>query len=296
MAHRGPAAARIVLSGDERAELERRANGTDQRAAQRARIVLACTEGMSNPQVARTVGVSLRTAGRWRALFAVQGLAGLEDAGPVGRPKAALVLSAGERTQLQRWARRAKTAQYLALRAKIVLRAAEGGTDKQIAAELGVDTSTVQRWRSRFTERRLDGLSDEPRPGRPPSITLDQVEDVIIATLESTPGPDVGGDTHWSRASMAQRSGLSKSTIGRIWKNFGLKPHLQDTFKLSTDPQFVDKVVDVVGLYHHPPEKAVVLCVDEKSQVQALERTAPIRLYATTWDGDLGSAVRHDRS
>jgi transposase len=276
MAHRGPAAAQIVLSGDERAELERRANGTDQRAAQRARIVLACTEGMSNPQVARTVGVSLRTAGRWRALFAAQGLAGLEDAGPVGRPKAALVLSAGERTQLQRWARRAKTAQYLALRAKIVLRAAEGGTDKQIAAELGLDTSTVQRWRSRFTERRLDGLSDEPRPGRPPSITLDQVEDVIIATLESTPGPDVGGDTHWSRAAMAQRSGLSKSTIGRIWKNFGLKPHLQDTFKLSTDPQFVDKVVDVVGLYHHPPEKAVVLCVDEKSQVQALDRSQPV--------------------
>src|SRR6185503_2076649 len=161
---------------------------------------------MSNPQVARTVGVSLRTAGRWRALFAAQGLAGLEDAGPVGRPKAALVVSAGERTQLQRWARRAK----------IVLRAAEGGTDKQIAAELGLDTSTVQRWRSRFTERRLDGLSDEPRPGRPPSITLDQVEDVIVATLESTPGPAVGGDTHWSRAAMAQRSGLSKSTIGRI--------------------------------------------------------------------------------
>ena len=129
MAHRGPAAAQIVLSGDERAELERRANGTDQRAAQRARIVLACAEGMSNPQVARTVGVSLRTAGRWRAQFAAQGLAGLEDAGPVGRPKAALVLSAGERTQLQRWARRAKTAQYLALRAKIVLRAAEGGTE-----------------------------------------------------------------------------------------------------------------------------------------------------------------------
>src|SRR4051794_21700224 len=276
MAHRGPAAAQIVLSGDERAELERRANGTDQRAAQRARIVLACTEGMSNPQVARTVGVSLRTAGRWRALFAAQGLAGLEDAGPVGRPKATLVLSTGERTQLQRWARRAKTAQYLALRAKIVLRAAEGGTDHQIAAELGVDTSTVQRWRSRFTERRLDGLSDEPRPGRPPSITLDQVEDVIIATLESTPGPDVGGDTHWSRASMAQRSGLSKSTIGRIWKNFGLKPHLQDSFKLSTDPQFVDKVVDVVGLYHHPPEKAVVLCVDEKFGMQALDRSQPV--------------------
>ena len=263
----------IILSADERAELKRRANGTDQRSAQRAQIVLACAEDMSNPQVARTVGVSLRTAGRWRAQFAGQRLAGLEDAGPSGRPKATLVLSAQERVQLQRWAQRAKTAQYLALRAKIVLRAADGGTDKQIAAELGLDASTVQRWRARFTERRLNGLQDEPRPGRPPSITLDQVEDVIIATLESTPGPQAGGDTHWSRASMAERSGLSKSTIGRIWKNFGLKPHLQDSFKLSTDPQFVDKVVDVVGLYHHPPEKAVVLCVDEKSQVQALDRS-----------------------
>jgi len=272
MAHRGPAAAQIVLSGDERAELERRANGTDQRAAQRARIVLACAEGMSNPQVARTVGVSLRTAGRWRALFAAQGLAGLEDAGPVGRPKAALVVSAGERTQLQRWARRAKTAQYLALRAKIVLRAAEGGTDQQIAAELGLDTSTVQRWRSRFTERRLDGLSDEPRPGRPPSILLDQVEDVVTATLEQSP-PSA---THWSRTSMAARSGLSPSTIGRIWQKFELKPHVQDFFKLSTDPQFVDKVVDVVGLYHHPPEAAVVLCVDEKSGMQALDRSQPV--------------------
>jgi transposase len=263
----------IILSADERAELKRRANGTDQRAAQRAEIVLACAQDMSNPQVARTVGVSLRTAGRWRAQFAGQRLAGLDDAGPSGRPKATLVLSAQERVQLQRWAQRAKTAQYLALRAKIVLRAADGGTDKQIAAELGVDASTVQRWRARFTERRLDGLQDEPRPGRPPSITLDQVEDVIIATLESAPGPQAGGDTHWSRASMAERSGLSKSSIGRIWKNFGLKPHLQDSFKLSTDPQFVDKVVDVVGLYHHPPDKAVVLCVDEKSQVQALDRS-----------------------
>jgi transposase len=157
---------------------------------------------------------------------------------------------------------RAKTAQYLAMRAKIVLACADGGTNKRVAADLGVDESTVDRWRARFIAGRLEGLHDEPRTGRRPSILLDQVEDVIVATLESAPGKD----THWSRASMAKHSGLSKSTIGRIWKKFDLKPHLQDSFKLSTDPFFVEKVVDVVGLYH-PPEKAVVLCVDEKSQI-----------------------------
>ena len=276
MVPRGPKAVQVELSTDERVELEWRAVGSDRRVATRAQVVLAAAKGLANPQVADEAGVSLSTAARWRRAFAAHGLPGLDDAGPVGRSKAQVVLSDAEHAQLQRWVRRAKTAQYLALRAKIVLRAAEGGTDGQVAADLDVDISTVQRWRNRFQTKRLDGLQDEPRPGRNPSITLDQVEDVIIATLETAPGPEVGGGTHWSRASMAQRSGLSKSTIGRIWRNFGLKPHLQDTFKLSTDPQFIEKVVDVVGLYHHPPEKAVVLCVDEKSQVQALDRSQPV--------------------
>ena len=189
-----------------------------------------------------------------------------------GRPKAELILTDEERSELERIARRAKSAQAVALRARIVLACADGEANKDVAERLGVAPHTVSRWRARFVKDRLDGLLDEARPGRPASITLDQVEDVIVATLESTPV----NATHWSRTSMAKRSGLSKSTIGRIWKDFELKPHISDGFKLSTDPLFVAKVVDVVGLYRNPPEKAVVLCVDEKSQVQALDRSQPV--------------------
>src|SRR6266511_1633403 len=162
-----------------------------------------------------------------------------------GRPKVPLVLTDEERETLVRWSRRAKSSQALALRCRIVLACAQGTTNKAVAAELGV-------W--------------------PQTVTDEQVEAVVVATLEETPKDA----THWSRASMAKRSGLSKSTVGRIWKAFRLKPHLAETFKLSSDPQFIDKVRDVVGLYLDPPEHALVLCVDEKSQVQALDRSQPV--------------------
>jgi len=188
-----------------------------------------------------------------------------------GRPKTELTLTEDERVQLVGWSRRAKSSQALALRSRVVLACADGADHKGIAAQLNCVEATVGKWRRRFVAERLDGLVEQPRPGRPPSISVDQVEAIVIATLEETPR----NATHWSRASMAKRSGVSRTTIGRIWKAFELKPHRVDGFKLSSDPLFVEKVYDVVGLYLDPPESAVVLCVDEKSQVQALARTTP---------------------
>jgi transposase len=173
---------------------------------------------------------------------------------------------------LESWARRGKSAQALALRSRVVLAAAEGLKNTEIAARLSVDHGTVRRWRTRFAHDRLAGLLDEPRPGRPRTVTDPQVEEVIIKTLETTPTDA----THWSTRSMAAEVGLSQSAVSRIWRAFGLAPHRQETWKLSRDPQFIEKVRDVVGLYLDPPERAVVLCVDEKSQIQALDRTAPI--------------------
>jgi transposase/transposase-like protein len=185
-----------------------------------------------------------------------------------------LLLDDDERAVLERWTRRANSAQALALRARIVLACA--GSDVppivEVARNLRISADTVRKWRRRFLAERMDGLVDEPRPGRPPTIGVDQVEAVVVATREEIPK----NATHWSRKSMAEHSGLSKSTVGRIWRKFQLKPHLTDTFKLSTDPLFVEKVYDVVGLYFNPPEGAVVLSVDEKSQIQALDRSQPV--------------------
>ncbi len=189
-----------------------------------------------------------------------------------GRPKAELVLSEEERETLAPWARRPKSAQRLALRCRIVLLCASGVSNLEVAAILGVSPATVGKWRSRFVAERLDGLSDDPRPGVPRSISDDAVETVIVKTLEEMPDDA----THWSTRSMAKATGISPASVGRIWAAFGLQPHRAESFKLSTDPLFVEKVKDVVGLYLDPPERAVVLAVDEKSQIQALNRFQPV--------------------
>ncbi|MDA9483387.1 endonuclease DDE [Bradyrhizobium sp. CCBAU 11445] len=185
---------------------------------------------------------------------------------------APLILSDDERSELTSLTMRRKTAQALALRARIVLTCAEGGQNTEVAAKLGLDRQTVGKWRRRFTEQRVAGLHDEPRSGAPRTIDDARIEAVIVRTLESCPE----NATHWSSRDMAKTSGLSVSTVQRIWRAFGLQPHRMETFKLSTDPNFVAKVRDVVGLYVSPPEHAIVLCVDEKSQIQALDRSQPM--------------------
>src|SRR5450759_873685 len=191
--------------------------------------------------------------------------------GSRGRPKPPLTLSDDERETLTRWSRRPKSPHSLAQRSRIVLECAKGTTNCAVAAKLDVNQATVSKWRRRFLERRLDGLVDEPRPGAPRTIGDDDVERVIVRTLEDKPTDA----THWSTRDLAARVGMSASSVGRIWQAFGLKPWLVDTFKLSEDPMFVEKVRDVVGLYLNPPDHAVVLCVDEKTSIQALDRTQP---------------------
>src|SRR3990172_3280848 len=189
-----------------------------------------------------------------------------------GRPITPVILSSEEREALERWRRRHSTSQALALRARIVLGCADGATNTAIAKELRLTKQTVGKWRSRFLVRRLDGLLDEPRPGAPRSISDAEVERVVVRTLESKPKDA----THWSTRSLAKASGLSRSSVHRIWQAFGLRPHRSESFKLSTDPLLIEKVRDIVGLYLDPPDRALVLSVDEKPQIQALDRSQPI--------------------
>lgn len=182
------------------------------------------------------------------------------------------MVTAEQREILQQWTRRPKTAQALALRARIVLRLADGESSMAVARETRSHIQTVSKWRERFVARGVDGLLDEPRPGQPRKISDAQIEALITQTLESKPA----AATHWSTRTMAKASGLNQTAVSRIWRAFALQPHRTESFKLSRDPLFIDKVRDIVGLYMNPPERALVLCVDEKSQIQALERTAPL--------------------
>ena len=189
-----------------------------------------------------------------------------------GRKLESVTLTTEEHNRLVEWTRRHKTSQALALRARIVLAAQTDRSNREIARQLRVTAQTVGKWRTRFLTQRLDGLLDEPRPGAPRTISDAKVERVIALTLQETPRDA----THWSSRAMAKASGLSQTAVVRIWHAFGLQPHRAETFKLSTDPLFIDKVRDIVGLYLNPPDRALVLCVDEKSQIQALDRTQPI--------------------
>lgn len=190
----------------------------------------------------------------------------------MGRPVPELKLTDDEASELRGWARRPTTAQSHSLRARIILACAQGDSNGDVADDLGVTRQTVGKWRQRFVEKGLDGLTDAPRPGTPRTIADEDVERVIAKTLEQPPQDA----TQWSTRSMAKVTGLSQSAICRIWRAFSLQPHRSETFKLSNDPLFVGKVRDIVGLYMNPPDKALVLCVDEKSQMQALERTQPL--------------------
>jgi transposase len=205
-------------------------------------------------------------------VFGGESIVGIYDDGGVMAERAEVVLGGEDREVLERWARRPRSSQALALRCRIVLAAADGEPTIRIAERLGCSRNTVSKWRGRFARRGFDGLHDEPRPGKPRSIGDDRIERVIVKTLEEQPADA----THWSTRSMAAATGMSQSAVSRIWRAFGLKPHQSESFKLSPDPQFIDKVRDIVGLYLNPPEAAVVLCVDEKAQIQALDRSAPI--------------------
>jgi transposase len=267
----------LGLSQRERTQIKAmiRNRQSTKRLRLRCRIVLASADGLANAQIAAKFGTSKVTVTQWRKRFLVSGIDGLRDRpgrGRVAKPVPGLELRAGEREKLTLLAARPTASQRTAQRARIVLASADGQTAAQVAESLSVSTASVYKWRRRFAKDRLASLTDAARPGAPRRISDQQVEDVVTRTLESTPQ----NATHWSTRSMAEATGLTQNAIWRIWRVFGLQPHRQDTFKLSTDPFFIEKVRDVVGLYMNPPEHALVLCVDEKSQVQALDRTQPL--------------------
>jgi len=227
---------------------------------------------MTHMRVAEELGTVEATVRRWHRRIEAKGVEGLADAPRSGGPKAELVVTDQQRPELERLARRARTNRHVAFRAKTVMACAEGLTNVAVAVQLRTSAGTVSKWRKRFVAHGVDDLFDEPRPGAPRKISDEDVEAVIVKTLETKPK----GRTHWSTRKMAQHAGMSHTTVGRIWRTFGLQPHIVKGFKISHDPLFVEKVRDIVGLYLNPTDRAVVLSFDEKPQIQALERAQPV--------------------
>lgn len=263
----------LKLSTEQREALEKLRRSPVERLAQRAAIVLAvATEGMTHVGVAEELGTVEAIVRKWRRRFETHGQSGLCDAARSGAPKAEMLVTAPQRAELERLARRARIQSALAFRAKIVLACAEGLANSEVAARIHTTSGTVGRWRKRFVNDGVDGLFDEPRPGAPRQVSDEDVEAILVKTLETRPK----GRTHWSTRKMAEQASVSHTTVGRIWRTFGLQPHLVKSFKISDDPLFVEKVRDIVGLYLNPPDHAIVLSFDEKPQIQALQRAQPV--------------------
>jgi transposase len=277
---RGRHLTNVMLTDVERHELNRIAEAPESghRLSRRARIILSCATGATNTAVAAQQQVSVQTVCQVRSRFVANRLDGLREHHRSGRPpnngsdRMSVSITNEQRAELERFASRPKTAQALARRCRMILLSADGASDTEVAAKQAVSRQTVGKWKKRFMRGGVDALLDEPRPGAPRTLADDDVDKVITTTLETAPV----NATHWSTRSMAKATGMSQSAISRIWRAFGLKPHRVETFKLSTDPLFIEKVRDIVGLYMDPPERAVVLCCDEKSQIQALDRTQPL--------------------
>ena len=277
---RGRHLTNLMLTDLERRELNRIADApaSGHRLSRRARIILSCATSATNTAVAAQEQVSVQTVCQVRSRFVANRLDGLREHHRSGRPPThgsehmPVSITNEQRAELERFASRPKTAQALAQRCRMILLSADGASDTEVAAQQAVSRQTVGKWKKRFLAGGVDALLDEPRPGAPRTLADDDVEKVITTTLETAPV----NATHWSTRSMGKATGMSQSAISRIWRAFGLKPHRVETFKLSTDPLFIEKVRDIVGLYMDPPERAVVLCCDEKSQIQALDRTQPL--------------------
>lgn len=263
---------KLDLNKKQVAELRLLGAESKKRLAKRAEIILLCAKGLTIAEVAQQTRSMERDVSKWRKRYIDRGITGLNDLERKGRSKDRPQISEDQREVLERYVRRGSTSQDLSNRARICLLCAQGHKDKEVAQLVGVNVHTVGKWRKRFVAGGVESLTDSYRPGTPRSINDDIVEDVVVKTLESKPN----GATHWSTRSMAKNMGISPSAVSRIWQAFGLKPHLSETFQLSTDPLFIEKVRDVVGLYLCPPDNALVLCVDEKTQIQALNRTQPL--------------------